>query len=453
LVREKASQVKSVGAWDALLVNLKESVGAKRFQLWFKQTKCIHWNDGHLVIGVPNLFVKEWLEEKLSAEISQAARDVTGHETSFKIKIDGELFKEARRKGNEETSRVIEKSTRSAKPAIIQHTLDSFIVGPCNRVAYGAVTAVADRPGDVYNPLFLHGSVGIGKTHLLRSLSHEARRKFPGLKVAYLSGESFTNQFIMSLQTHSMDAFRDRMRRLDVLIIDDIHFLAGKNAAQEEFLNTFNCLSGFGKQIVMASDAHPSALRKTRKSLTTRFMSGLVVELTPPGPATRRKILDKKLKSKGIILSPELLKLIARKVSASVRDLEGACNLLKAYHALIGRKLDRAAVEEAIGAVAALNGFISLEGILREVAARFDVEEKAIISSTRKREVVEARHMFMYLARELAGASFGAIGDFAGARSHPTVMAACRKVKARLARDEMFAAAERAIRTLLVRSR
>jgi len=439
--------------WDAMLGCLKELVGAKRFQLWFKQTKCIGRQDGRLIIGVPNLFVKEWLEEKLSAEISEAAKRVIGADTAFEIRIDGELFKESRRNSNEQTAQLIERSSGRRKVPVREHTLESFIVGPCNRVAFGASVAVANNPGRAYNPLFLHGSVGLGKTHLLRGLSHAARRKYPNLKIAYLSGESFTNQFIMSLQTHSMDAFRDRMRRLDMLMIDDIHFLGGKNAAQEEFLNTFNWLSGLGRQIVMASDAHPSQLKKIKKSLTTRFMSGLVAELTPPGLSTRLKILEDKLKAQGIKLSPELLRLIARKVSASVRDLEGACNLLKAYHALIGRRLDRAAVEEAIGAVAEFNGFVSLEGILREVAARFDVAEKDIVSASRKRDVVEARHMFMYLARELSGASFGAIGDFAGSRSHPTVMSAYRKVKQRLSKDEMFAAAERAIRASLGRAR
>ena len=452
-MQKEASQVDVGAAWDALLATLKELVGAKRFQLWFKQTKCINWQNGHLVIGVPNLFVKEWLEEKLSGEISEAARRAAGADTRIEIKIDGELFKEARRKGNEQAAGVIERAAGRRKPVLRVHTLESFIVGPCNRVAYGASVAVADNPGGSYNPLFLHGSVGLGKTHLLRGLSRTARKKYANLKIAYLSGESFTNQFIMSLQTRSMDSFRDRMRRLDMLMIDDVHFLAGKNAAQEEFLNTFNCLSGLGKQIVMASDAHPSQLKKIRKSLTTRFMSGLVAELTPPGLSTRLKILEEKLKAQGTRLSPDLLRLIARKVSASVRDLEGACNLLKAYRALIGRKLDRSAVEEAIGAVAEFNGFMGLEGILREVAARFDVAEKDIVSSSRRRDVVEARHMFMYLARELSGASFGAIGDFAGSRSHPTVMSACRKVKARLARDEMFAAAERAIRASLGRAR
>jgi len=201
----------------------------------------------------------------------------------------------------------------------------------------------------------------------------------------------------------------------------------------------------------MASDAHPRELGNIKKSLTTRFMSGLVVEIAPPSRATRVKILEEKLQSVGIQLSPELIRLVARRVAGSMRDLEGACNLLRAYHGLVGSRLDRLAVEEILRALADSRAYLSLEVILREVAAGFDIEEKEILGNGRRRELAKARHLFMHLARELAAASYSAIGAFVGGRSHTTVMFACRKMQGALARDESLAAIERAIRASLTR--
>jgi len=448
------SQISLETTWSEFLGAIGGAVGPQRFQLWFKNTRCLGRKDGKLVIGVPNLFVKEWLEEKFSNEIAGAVEQVCGGETEFALRIDGRLFREARKRANTETGELL-KSAAPKRPAATppEVTLDSFVVGSCNRVAYGAARAVSDNPGEAYNPLFLHGSVGLGKTHLLRGICHTVRTNHPAFRVAYMSCESFTNQFIMALKTHSLDAFRERIRRLDLLVIDDIHFLANKNKTQEEFLDTFKHLSGLAKQIVMASDAHPKHLKSIRNGLTTRFMSGLVVEIAPPSYATRMKIHENKLIASGVRLAPELIKLVAKRVSGSVRDLEGACNLLRAYQNLTNVKLDAAAVKEALRALADSASYVAFEDILREVAARFDIEEKAIVSSGRSRDVAQARHVFMYLARELAGASYGAIGEFLGGRSHTTVMAGCRKIRKALVENEALAALERSLRASLARTR
>jgi len=438
-------------AWNKVLDRVQRAVTPKRFQLWFKNTRLVEQREDKLIVGVPNLFVKEWLEEKFSQEILSAVREVCGEEKTFEIRIDGRLFQEARKQSIRETGRAIEEAGKVPAVAPGELTLETFVVGPCNRMAYGASTAVAQNPGSVYNPLFIHGSVGVGKTHLLRGISHQARGKYPHLQAAYMSGESFTNQFIMALKTRSLDAFRDKVRRLDLLIIDDIHFLANKNDTQEEFLNTFNCLSGLAKQIVMASDAHPKQLKSIKASLTTRFMSGLVVELAAPELATRVKILENKLGAARVHLQADLLRFVAKRITGSVRDLEGACNLLRAFQNLTHRRLDRAAVEEALHAMADAVHYVGLGDVLREVAARMDVEEKEILGDRRNRPVADARHLVMYLGREMGFASYAAIGEFLGGRSHSTVMLACRKIRKALSKDETLAALERTIRATLAR--
>ncbi len=319
----------------------------------------------------------------------------------------------------------------------LRHGLETFVVGQSNQLAYNAATYVAEFPGSQYNPLFVHGHCGLGKTHMLQGLCKKFAEHHPTKRWMYLTGEEFTNEFLMSLRNNKLDTFRRKVRDLDLLVIDDVHFLGGKKATQEEFLHTFNAIEAMGRQVVMASDDHPKMIEEFGESLINRFVSGMVVRIDPPNYIMRCEILrTMSLKGK-LPLSEEVIGWIARRVTQNVRELEGAITRITAHTMLTGRPVDVAMAQEALGDLdRQLVAPVKPENILESVCTYFGLEHKDLMSGRRQRTISLARSVAMFLVRKTAKLSFPEIGMRMGKRNHSTVISACRRIERAVMKNE-----------------
>jgi chromosomal replication initiator protein len=319
----------------------------------------------------------------------------------------------------------------------LRHDVESFIVGQSNQLAYNAALYVAEFPGAQYNPLFIHGNCGLGKTHLLQGLCKRFIEHHPTKRWMYLTGEDFTNEFLSCLRANKLDTFRRKVRDLDLLVIDDVHFLGGKKATQEEFLHTFNAIEAMGRQVVMASDNHPKMIEEFGESLVNRFVSGMVVRIDPPNFATRCEILRAMSARGGITLSDEVTGWVARRVTQNVRELEGAITRIAAHVQLDGRPADIAIAQQALGDLdRQLVAPVKPENILLSVCTYFGLEHKDLMSGRRQRTISLARSVAMYLVRKTAKLSFPEIGYRMGKRNHSTVISACRRIERAVQQNE-----------------
>jgi len=319
----------------------------------------------------------------------------------------------------------------------LRHDIDCFIVGQSNQLAYNAALYVAEFPGAQYNPLFIHGNCGLGKTHLLQGLCKRFIEHHPTKRWMYLTGEDFTNEFLSCLRANKLDTFRRKVRDLDLLVIDDVHFLGGKKATQEEFLHTFNAIEAMGRQVVMASDNHPKMIEEFGESLVNRFVSGMVVRIDPPNFATRCDILRAMSSRGGLALSDEVIGWVARRVTQNVRELEGAITRIAAHVQLDGRPADVAVAQQALGDLdRQLVAPVKPENILLSVCTYFGLEHKDLMSGRRQRTISLARSVAMYLVRKTAKLSFPEIGYRMGKRNHSTVISACRRIERAVQHNE-----------------
>jgi chromosomal replication initiator protein len=327
-------------------------------------------------------------------------------------------------------------SVFSTRPRL-RHDVESYIVGPSNQLAYNTALYVAEFPGSQYNPLFIHGSCGLGKTHLLQGLCKRFIEHHPTKRWMYLTGEEFTNEFLFALRGNKLDAFRRKVRDLDLLVIDDVHFLGGKKATQEEFLHTFNAIEAMGRQVVMASDNHPKLIEEFGESLINRFVSGMVVRIDPPNYATRCEILRALARRSGLEVGEEVIGWIARRVTQNVRELEGAVTRIAAVAKLTGRDLDVETAQQALGDLdRQLVAPVRPENILQGVCTYFGLEHKDLMSGRRQRTISLARSVAMFLVRKTAKLSFPEIGTRMGKRNHSTVISACRRIERAVQHNE-----------------
>jgi chromosomal replication initiator protein len=312
----------------------------------------------------------------------------------------------------------------------LRHDLETFVVGAGTQLAFSTCQYVSEFPGAQYNPLFLHGNCGLGKTHLLQSLCRKFMIHHPTKRWMYMTGEDFTNDFLSALRANKLDQFRRKMRDLDLLVIDDVHFLAGKKATQEEFLHTFNAIEASGRQVVMASDDHPKMIEEFGESLVNRFVSGMVVRIDPPNYATRCDILRAMSDRNRLGLSDEVIGWVARRVTQNVRELEGAVTRIGAHVKLNGRAADIAMAQEALGDLdRQLVAPVKPESVLAAVCVYFGIENKDLLSGRRQRTISLARSVAMFLVRRTAKLSFPEIGARLGRKNHSTVISACRRIE------------------------
>lgn len=446
--------------WNCVLAEIAREVSPGSFQTWFRNIELIDFGDGRAEVGVPNLFMKEWIREHYLPAIARALRKVCGRDVVLEISISPRLFQSARVREQGPASEDkpgtgaagLSSPRREApprppawgSPLNRDFTLDSFVVGSSNRLAHDAALAVAESPAARYNPLFVHGGPGLGKTHLLQGICHRLRHLRPEAAVTYLSCEEFTNAYILAVQSGQVAAFRSRCRGADCLVIDDVQFLTAKEHTQEEFFHTFDALHNMGRQVVLSSDAHPKEIAELSEKLKTRFVGGLVAPLDPPDFPTRTEIVRAKARRHGLELAAEAIELVARRIESNVRELEGAVAALSAACRAEGRTPDLPLTRAVLRRLSALReGPPGMEDILRAVERRFGVGSAELRSASRARRVLLPRQVAMYLARRLTAMSLAEVGRFFGGRDHATVLYAEKRIASAMKSEaELRAAVE-----------
>ncbi|HEY8168300.1 MAG TPA: chromosomal replication initiator protein DnaA [Candidatus Limnocylindrales bacterium] len=416
--------------WRAALGELQVSLSQANFETWLKDTALVDVTDTTFTIAVPNGFAKDWLETRYRSLISQTLARVVGYnvQLAFEVREMAPEADEVAEPVRLEPGRV---GGEGAAASLSQrYTFSTFIVGSANRLAHAASLSVAERPGHAYNPLFLYGGVGLGKTHLMHAIGNQVIARFPRKRVVYATSEKFTNEFITSIQQGRIDDFRARYRKIDLLLIDDIQFIADKERTQEEFFHTFNAIHEDGKQIVLSSDRPPKAILTLEERLRSRFEWGLIADLTAPDLETRIAILRAKAEENGVPIGQDVLEFIARKVVSNIRELEGALNRIVAY-ASMGAMPITIDLAQAVLSNVLYNPkrrSVTTERIALAVSEFYGVDLDTLRGQKRDKAIVLPRQVAMYLMRNETDVSLLRIGAELGGRDHSTVLHACDKI-------------------------
>ena len=436
-------------------------IGEPRFRTWFDQRTRFRAEGETLVVGVPNRHFQEWLERTFRTEVVAAAEMVLGREMQVRFVIEPELFQAARQE--QQAVQAAPLPTKAAKPVEQPaepklsesprrtrrwRKMGEFVVGACNRVAHAAALSVIEAPAECPNPLVLHGSVGTGKTHLLEGIYASIRRAHPDWRVTYLTSEDFTNRFLAAMRHDRLGGFRKQFREVDLLLLDDLHFLASKKATQMEFLHTFDALVSDGRQLVVTTDCHPRLTEDFTPELIDRLLGGAVWGLTPPDAETRFEILLAKSRSHPAEpIAVEPLRFIANQLRGNVRELEGALQSVRHYARVTGRTIDVGLVSEALADLLRhAVRVVKLPDVDQTLCAVLRIEPGELQSKNRSWAVSHPRMVAMYLARKHTSASYGDIGLYFGGRNHSTVVAAEKKVRQWLEKNEELAMGNRRIR-------
>ncbi len=424
-------------AWQATLGQLQMEMSKASFDTWVSSAEFLGYDmeTGKFEIGVKNAYARDWLEDRLSAKMSRSLTGMIGNPVTIAVKVWTATTRQPKPDRPQPVSTPTPTPTPQSNCTINGHyRFDNFVVGSDNRLAHAACMAVAESPARAYNPLFLYGGVGLGKTHLLHAIGNAC--KSTELNVLYVSSEEFTNDLINAIRTHTTPAFREKYRQIDVLLIDDIQFIAGKESTQEEFFHTFNTLHGQNKQLVISSDRSPKALVTLEERLRSRFEWGLTADIQPPDVETRLAILRSKAERAGRDVPADILELIARQVQSNIRELEGALNRVLAYSDLTGIPLTLELAHNALADFIQQTGDLKPKDVLEAVSRAFGVSNDRLLGRERTREVALPRQIAMYLMREEGGVSLPQIGKFIGGRDHTTVIYACDKVNNLMETDE-----------------
>ena len=421
-------------AWQSVLGQLQMEMPRASFDTWVRDTKPLFYQDGTLTIGVRNAYARDWLENRLSSTVSRLLVGVMNASVAVNFIVNGN--------DAEVIADEVPVSSAKPEPAVAfeqsvrpsnmnpRYLFDTFVVGSGNRLAHAACLAVAEKPARAYNPLFLYGGVGLGKTHLLHAIGNACHAR--GLNVLYVSSEEFTNDMINAIRTHTNQAFREKYRSADVLLVDDIQFIAGKESTQEEFFHTFNTLHGQDKQIIVSSDRPPKSLNTLDERLRSRFEWGLTADIQPPDLETRLAILRSKAERTGRQVPDEILESIARRVQSNIRELEGALNRILAFADLSGAHLNSQLVEVALADLLPQRSDIQPEKIIELVAKEWQTSVEALLGRDRSQKVAQPRQVAMYLLRKETDASLPQIGEVLGGRDHTTVMYAIEKIESEI---------------------
>jgi len=407
------------------------------YDTWVRDTRPVAYNNGVVTIGVRNAYARDWLESRLASTASRLLIDILNSNVSVEFVVSQADETDAR-VDVESVSSSSETTIPEAQPRHVtlnpRYTFDTYVVGSGNRLAHAACQAVAEKPARAYNPLFLYGGVGLGKTHLLHAIGNACYAN--GLNVLYVSSEEFTNDMITAIRTHTTQAFREKYRSADVLLVDDIQFIAGKESTQEEFFHTFNTLHGQDKQIIVSSDRPPKSLVTLEERLRSRFEWGLTADIQAPDFETRLAILRSKAERTGRHISDEILENVAKQVQSNIRELEGALNRIIAFADLSGSALTPSLVEMALSDLLPSRGVIEPAHVMDLVARKFNLTVEKLLGRDRTKDVAHPRQIAMYLLREEAKFSFPQIGEALGGRDHSTVMSAIDKIKEQIKHDD-----------------
>lgn len=425
--------------WQAAQGELQLQLTRATYETWVRDSYGLSYEDGTLVVAVENPYAKDWLENRLLGTIKRTLAGILGRTVELRFTV--------RPKGTPAASPLLEAKPATRPFLSPRYTFDNFIVGNSNRLAHAAALAVAQRPAQAYNPLFLHGGVGLGKTHLLHAVGHLPANK--GLQVLYVSSEAFTNDLINSIRNGTSEDFRAKYRSLDVLLIDDIQFIAGKEGTQEEFFHTFNALHSQNKQVVISSDRPPKAIPTLEERLRSRFEWGLIADIQPPDLETRVAILRSKAESQPLPVPTEVIDYLAHKIQSNIRELEGALNRLVAYAQMISAAVTLDTAATALKEMSPPSDPPSLQAILTAVAAYYGLELSDLESPRRAKSLAFPRQVAMFLARNETRASLVEIGAALGGRDHTTVLYGYEKISSLSESDPVLRRNILAIKELL----
>jgi len=439
--------------WNKTLDILSSELSKPTFETWLKSTYLAHFNENIVIVSVPNEFAKEWLQSRYYNIIKNTLELIVNKdiELHFYLPSEIETYVNNNKKIQEEKYTYANSddkissdyyNTSNPTKSILsflnpKYQFDSFVIGDSNRFAHAAALAVAETPAKSYNPLFIYGGVGLGKTHLMHAIGHKVLSTYSNLIILYVSSETFTNELIKSIRDDKTVEFRNKYRNIDVLLIDDIQFLAGKERTQEEFFHTFNSLYEANKQIIISSDRPPKEIPTLEDRLRSRFECGLITDIQPPDLETRIAILSKKARQENIDIPDEALLFIAKKIKSNIRELEGALCRIAAYAAFEGKKIDSELAEKTLQDIFATdkNKIITMNLIQETVAQHFKIKVNEIKGKKRTKSIAYPRHIAMYLCRSLTDNSLPKIGEEFGGRDHTTVLHAQEKIENELKID------------------
>ena len=442
--------MKAAQVWQAALGELQLQMTKPTFETWVKPSKVVAYEDGEFIIAVPSAYIKDWLEHKLLSSIKRALVGILGRSVDVTFVVLND-------EGQADAHTLLD-GVQAGEPAAApqspnegghggsngraviignlnpRYTFETFVVGPSNRLAHAACLAVAEKPASTYNPLFVYGGVGLGKTHLLHAIGYKCQTS--GLEVLLVSSEQFTNDLINAIRSQDTEGFRDKYRSIDVLLIDDIQFIAGKESTQEEFFHTFNALHGNGKQIVMSSDRPPKSMLTLEERLRSRFEWGLIADIQLPDVETRTAILRAKAEGLAISVPSEVLDFIARQVQSNIRELEGALNRVVVHAQLTDNSFSIEATSAALADLVARPSSLTVNEVLLTVAQYYNVSMDGMVGRGRSKELVKPRQIAMYLCRDEMQVTLPQIGEALGGRDHTTVMYGVEKITHEVEQDD-----------------
>jgi chromosomal replication initiator protein len=435
---EGHGNMKAEHAWQAALGQLQMEMPKATFDTWVRDADFVAHEDGVFILGVQNAYARDWLDSRLKQTVKRLLTGILNRTVDVRFVVwqtsTVDSSPQTALEAETKTTDQADQTPPNHHDRNSRYTFQNFVVGTSNRLAHAASLAVAEKPAKAYNPLFIYGGVGLGKTHLLHAIG--SKNVEAGLQVLYVPSEEFTNDLIHAIRSHTTAAFREKYRRIDVLLIDDIQFIAGKESTQEEFFHTFNTLHGQEKQIVISSDRPPKALVTLEERLRSRFEWGLAADIQPPDLETRLAILQSKADRANRVVPDEILEIIAQQMQSNIRELEGALTRVLAYSDLRGLPLSVDLVEAALGDLLLHRKEINPEKIVQTVSDAFGLPVKQLIGRDRSRNVALPRQIAMYLLRKEANISLPQIGETLGGRDHTTVMYGCDKIADLLETDE-----------------
>ena len=435
--------------WDQAKQMLQESVPSISYSTWIEQPlRPVYYEDGTLALECPNDLYEQTIRSRYLQMIAEAVSRAAGQET--KIRLMSIQERRAYQQEQEQARRQAAPRNNLFNP---KHTFETFVVGSSNQFAHAAALAVAEQPGQAYNPLFLYSGVGLGKTHLMHAVGHYIQDHYPSLRILYMPSETFTNELISAIKNNRNNEFRERFRNVDVLMLDDIQFIAGRESTQEEFFHTFNALREHDKQIIISSDKPPREIARLEERLRSRFEWGLIADIQKPDFDTRVAILRKKADNEGIAITDEVLELIAGRIDSNIRELEGSLTRVSAMAKLRNRPIDEALVGEALRDISAVRDpkRITPDVIISCVAGYYNLTPELVRGGSRKKEIAQARHVAVYLTREMTGMSLPRIGD-AFSRDHSTILSSCDKIGRLMETSEDMRSAVADIRRMITQS-
>lgn len=441
--------------WQSVLVEMELGVSKANFSTWFKDTRIVKEDSGVVVLSVPNAFVKEWLLTKYHNAILRSLRNIENsiHAVEYVVnKDESKVRRDAEKPGFQSGMRELplpEAAVNKEDNLNPRYTFESFVIGPFNELAHAAAQAVIKKPGIMYNPLFIYGSTGHGKTHLIQAIGNHVKAASPGKKVYYMTSEQFGQDCMNALQHQKMSVFKEKYRKYDVLIVDDIQFFSDKQKFQEELFHLFNTLYDNNRQIIFSSDKHPHFITGLEDRLKSRLAAGMTVDIPAPDKESRIAIIAAKAKAMGIALSPEIVDYLAHTINGNIRELEGAVNALLCQAELKGKEITMLDVRNYIKNNVKPKKTVAVKDVVRIIADFYNIKEESIYEKTRHKEVIRPRQIIMYILREDFNISYPSIGQKLGGRDHTTVIHSCEKVKNDIKEDQGLLEEIGQIRTLL----